>query len=105
MQSLFVPPNRVVRRGVLAGEPSRHRRLALRVELDGLAARDVGVAEKRLVPAGEGEPRHRRGHADVDADHPGVEALLELAGGVAAAREDARAVAEIASLADRDRLL
>ena len=77
-------------------EPPRHRHLLLRVELDALGALDVQVAEEGFVPAGEGEPRHRGGDADVDADHAGVEVLLELAGGVAGSREDAGAVGRAA---------
>lgn len=66
-----------------------------------LGALEVEVAEERLVPAGEREPRHRGGHADVDADHAGVEMLFEFAGGVAVAGEDRGTVAVRATAADR----
>ena len=60
------------------------------------------VAEEGAVPAGEWEPRHRGGHADVDPDHAGIEMAFELTGGVPAAGEDGSAVAEIALVTDRD---
>ena len=56
--------------------------------------------KNELVPAGEREPGHRGGDADVDADHAGVEVVLELAGGPAAAGEDRGAVAIGAVAAD-----
>src|SRR5688500_4362777 len=73
--------------------------------MDRFDALDVQVAEEALVPAGEREPRHRRGHADVDADHAGVEVLLELPRGVAVAGENAGAVAVFASFSDRKRFV
>ena len=51
------------------------------------------VAEERAVPAGEGEDRHRRRHADVDADHAAVHAAGKIARVLAAARENGCAVA------------
>ncbi len=77
-------------------EPAGEGHFLLRVELDAFGALDVQIAEERFVPAGEGEPGHRSGHADVDADHAGVEVPLELPGGVAGAGEDAGAVAVFA---------
>src|SRR5687768_7534750 len=94
------PPHRVGRRLRRGGEPAGGDRLLPGVELDRLGALDVQVAEEGLVPAGEREPGHRGGDADVDADHAGVEVLLELAGGVAGTGEDARAVAVWALSAD-----
>src|ERR1700729_3344177 len=88
-----MPPNRIVGGVGSAFEPACHDRFALRVEQNRFASLDVQVAEEGLVPAGEGEPGHRSGDADVYADHSGVEVLLELAGGVAALREDRCAVA------------
>ena len=75
-------------------EPAGRDDFLLGVELHGFPALDVEVAEEGVVPAGEGEHRHRRGHADVDADHAGLHAVLELARGLAAVREDRGAVAE-----------
>src|ERR671935_163197 len=43
------------------------------------AAVSVQVAEERVLPAGEREERHRRGDADVDADHPRLRLVAELA--------------------------
>src|SRR6478736_371362 len=97
----FLPPNRVKVRVFGLGPASESYFLA-GVKLDAFGALDVEVAEEGAVPAGEREPGHRGGHADVDADHAGVEMPLELAGGVAAAGEDGGAVAEIALIADRD---
>src|SRR5258706_9285563 len=83
-----------------AGEPSRGDRLLPGVELDGFGSLHVQIPEEGLVPAGEGEPGHGGGDADVDADHAGVEVLLELPGGVAAAGEDGGAVAIGTAAAD-----
>jgi hypothetical protein len=90
---LFLAPDGVVGGFFGIFEPSRHGRLLAGIELDRFAALDVEVAEEGLVPAGEGEPGHGGGDADVDADHAGVEILFELAGGVAALGEDGGAVA------------
>ena len=57
------------------------------------------IAEERAVPAGERKPRHRGGDSDVDADHAGVEMLLELPSGPAAAGEDGEAAAAVHALA------
>ena len=81
-------------------EPARERHFLPRVELYAFGALDVEVAEEGLVPAGEGEPGHRGGDADVDADHAGVEVPFELAGGVTALGEDRGAVAVGAVAAD-----
>jgi folate-dependent tRNA-U54 methylase TrmFO/GidA len=61
-------------------EPASHGHFLLRVELDRLGPLDMQIAEKRTVPAGERKPGHRRGYADVFADHSGVEVVLELSG-------------------------
>src|SRR4051794_35296747 len=66
-------PNRIrmrIRRGL---KPPTERQFLLRVKLDAFDALNVQVAEERFVPAGEREPRHGGGNADVDADHAGVE--------------------------------
>src|SRR4051794_14677805 len=96
----FLFPYRIVVRFLGGLEPSCHGHLLLRVELDGFGALDVQIAEEAFVPAGEGEPRHRGGDADVDADHAGVEIVLELPCGIAVAGEDTGAVAVFGSLAD-----
>src|ERR1041385_9232100 len=74
-------------------EPATRRHLLLREELHALAALHVEVAEERIVPAVEGKPCHRSGHADVDADHAAVDAMLEFARGLAGTCEDGSAVA------------
>ena len=51
------------------------------------------VAEEGLVPAAEGEEGHGGGDADIDADHAGLDAVAEFAGGFAASRENRGAVA------------
>ena len=93
-------PDRVGGVFVGGGEPAGQGHLLLGVEGDAFGALDVQIAEEGFVPAGEGEPGHRGGDADVDADHAGVEVALELAGGVAGAGENAGAVAVFAVAAD-----
>jgi hypothetical protein len=61
-------------------KPPSRGQLLLRVKLDRLGPLDMQFAEKRAVPAGERKPGHRGRHADVDADHAGVEVVLELSG-------------------------
>src|SRR5713101_985582 len=63
--------------------------LGFGVELDGVAALGVEIAEEAFLPAAEGEERHRRGDAHVDADIASLGLVAELAGGRAAARKEA----------------
>jgi hypothetical protein len=56
--------------------------------------------KKLLFQPVKGKPGHRGGDADVDADHAGVEVVLEHARGVAVAGEDAGAVAVFGLAAD-----
>src|ERR1700722_687974 len=86
-------------------EPAGHDGFLLRVEVDRFHSLDVEIAEEGFVPAGEGEPGHRGGDADVDADHAGVEMHLELPGGIAAVGEDAGAVAVGRVAGDLDRFV
>ena len=88
----FALPDRVVEGVVGRAEPARQRHLAAGVKVDSLDSLDVQVAEERLVPASEWETSHGRRNANVDADHAGVEMLLELTRCVPAAREDGSAV-------------
>src|ERR1700722_3569941 len=62
------------------------------IEIDGIAALRVQIAEEAVLPAGEREIRHRRGDADVDPDVAGTNLVAELARGGAAGREQARHV-------------
>src|SRR5690349_10387361 len=64
-----------------------------RIELDTLGPLDVQITEERLLPSREWKPRHRRGNADVDANHSGIEPVLELVGRPAVPGEDRGAVA------------
>src|SRR6266550_354007 len=75
-------------------EPAAGRHLQLREELNAFLALHVQVAEERIVPAVERKPRHRSRHADVDADHAALDAMLEFARRLAVARKNGSAVAE-----------
>src|SRR6267154_226031 len=74
-------------------EPASSGDFLLGEELDAFLALHVQVAEERFVPAVEGEPGHRGGHTDIDANHATLDAVLELARGLAGAREDGCPVA------------
>src|SRR5262245_10947975 len=98
-------PHRVFVRFAGALEQACQLHCLLRVELNAFGSLNVQVAEERFVPAGEREPGHRRRDADVHADHACVEATFELPGCVTAAGEDTRAIAELALLAESERLV
>src|SRR5262249_34054875 len=59
-------------------------------------------AEKRPIPADEGEHGHGGGHADVDADHAALDFAGELAGGGTAGGEDSRSIAVTAAIGPGD---
>ena len=85
------------RRGAGGGSrsgPAAHDHLLLGVEGDGVAAMRVQVSEERLLPAGEREEGHGRGHADIDADHADLDARGIFAGRFSVSGEDGRSVAE-----------
>ena len=65
----------------------------LGVELDAFFPLDMKIAVKGIVPASEGEHRHRRRHANVDPDHPRFDSMLEFARGFAGVGENGGAVA------------
>ena len=67
--------------------------LGLGVEAEGVGAVLVEVAEGRELPAAEGVVGERHRDRHVDADHADIDAGGEIAGGVAVAGEDRRAVA------------
>src|SRR5207244_13024774 len=71
-------------------EPPRGDDLLARVEPHAVRAGRVEVAQERALPPDEREERHRRGDADVDADHPGLDAAPELTPVRARRREDPR---------------
>ena len=60
-------------------EPAAGSDFLLREKLHAFLALHVEVAEKGIVPAVERKPRHRGRHADIDAHHAAVDAVLELA--------------------------
>src|SRR5215469_14999449 len=62
-------------------EPAGGGNFLLREKLHAFFALHVQVAEEGIVPAVEGEPGHRGGDADVNADHAAVDAMFEFAGG------------------------
>src|SRR5262249_46381875 len=101
IEGLDLPPILIVMLWYCQG----HRHLLLRVKLHPFDSLNVQVAEERLVPAGEREPGHRGGHADVDADHAGVEVTLELTRRPAAPGENRRSVAIGTALAQRQGLV
>ena len=68
-------------------EPAGHGHFLLGEELDAFLALHVQIAKKGFAPAVEREPGHRRRNANVDAHHPGFDAMLEFARRLARARE------------------
>src|SRR5262245_33643480 len=85
--------------------PAAHDHPLLRVESDAFLALDVQGAETAALGAGKRKHGHRRGHADVDADHAGAGAVLELPCRMAASGVDDRAVAEGAAVGQIDGLV
>src|SRR5918995_5511887 len=81
--------------GADARGPARGDRLQLGVEADTLGTVHVVVAEQRGLPAAEAVERHRHRDRHVDADHAVLDLVGELACGIAVAREDRGAVAEL----------
>ena len=57
------------------------------VELDGVAALAVEIAEEAVLPSAEGEVGHGRGDSDVDADISRRSFVAEAARGRSARRE------------------
>src|SRR3984957_3297125 len=68
------------------------------VELDGVAALAVEIAEETVFPSAEGEVGHGRGYADVDSDVAGGSFVTKAAGGSSARGEQRRLVAVGAAL-------
>src|SRR5690349_17387471 len=81
-------------------EPARGSHFLLSEELHAFFSLHVEVAEERIIPAIERKPGHRSGHADVDADHAALNAMLEFAGGLAGAGENGRAIAVRRAIGD-----
>src|ERR1022692_1926105 len=63
------------------------------VELDGVAALAVEIAEEAVLPSAEREVGHGRGDSDVDADVAGRSFVAEAARGRPAGGEQRRLVA------------
>jgi hypothetical protein len=72
--------------------------------VDPFDAVGVGVAEQRGLPTTERVVGHRDGDRDVDADHPDLDVLLELAGHAAVAGEHRDPVAVRVGVDQVDRL-
>src|SRR3954453_22057785 len=88
-----------------AREEAAGDRLLARVEVDGVGAVGVQVAQEAVLPAAEREEGHRRRDADVDADHPGLDFVAEAADGRAVLGEYRGAIAEARCVDDRDRVV
>src|SRR5437868_1451488 len=89
-------PNRIRMRIRRRFKPPAQRELLLSIKLHSFGALNVQITKERIVPAGERKPGHRRRDADVDADHACLETARKLAGGIAAAGKDTRAIAVFA---------
>src|ERR1017187_9760537 len=68
------------------------------VELDGVAALAVEIAEETILPSAEREVSHRRGDSDVDADVARGRFVAEAARGGPARRKERRLIAVGAAL-------
>src|ERR1022692_3119550 len=75
------------------------------VELDGVAALAVEIAEEAVLPSAEGEVGHRRGDADVDADISRGRFVAEAARGGSARREQRRLIAVSAAFEESERFV
>src|ERR1043165_1247883 len=74
--------------------PARYYHLLIGIEVDRILAVRLEVAEERSFCPAEGEERHRRGDADVHANHAHADAIPKLPRRFAALREDRRRVRE-----------
>src|SRR3954462_11930410 len=81
--------------GADAGWPARRDCLQAGVEAHTFGTMHVVVAEQGGLPAAEAVERHRHWDRHVDADHPDIDLVRELARGIAVAGEDGGAVAEL----------
>src|SRR5580693_4456412 len=75
------------------------------VELDGIAALAVKIAEKAVLPSAEGEVGHGRGDSDVDADVPRGRFVAEAAGSRSARGEQRCLIAVSAALEKRESIV
>ncbi len=100
---MLAGPDGIVMRIVGRFKPTSQCHLLPRVEMHTFGALDMQIAEERLVPAGEWQPRHGGRHADIDTDHAGIEAPLEFAGGTAILGKDRSAISVFTAIPNRDR--
>src|SRR5688572_19908375 len=77
---------------LVAAVPATENDFLSRVEEHAFGALNVQIAEERLIPSRERKDRHRRRHADVDADHAALYSLGELSRMPSATGENAGAV-------------
>src|SRR5690242_10129883 len=88
-----------------AGRPAGRDRLQPGVEAHALGTVHVVVAEQRALPAAEAVEGHRHRDRDVDAHHPDLDLVREVARRVAVAGEDRGAVGEGVGVDDPGRRL
>ena len=105
LRCTFLGPNRILVRLAGRREPTSECHFLARVEVDAFSPLDVQVAKERLIPPGKWKPGHGCGNTDVNADHAGIKALLELAGRIAVTGEDRRAISELALVTHGNRRL
>ena len=89
----------------MALHPPFDDNFALGIELDGIHALAVQVAEEGVFLAAEGEGGRWRGHADIDADIAGVHAVFEFARVLAVIGENAGGIAVAALIDDIHRFV
>src|SRR5277367_5130326 len=87
----------------LGTEPAFRDHFLSRVESNGVSTLRIEITVKRTLPAAERKERHRRRYADIDTEHPDLDALAEDAGRCAGLREEGDRVAVSAAVRQRDR--
>src|SRR5919202_2021437 len=105
MRAVTLTANAGHRAAAVAGRPAGDHHLALGEEPDRVTPLPVQGAEEGLLGPREREVGHRRGHADVDADVAGLDAVAELASRRATRGEDRGRVAVVARVDAFDRLV
>src|SRR5579884_1672930 len=87
----------------LGAEPAFRDHFLWRVESNGVSTLGKQITVKRTLPAAERKERHRRRHAEIDAEHPGLDTLAEGASRRAGLREKGGRVAVSAAVCQGDR--
>src|ERR1700736_2133845 len=85
--------------------PAFNNDFFLGIEFHRVASLRVHIAKEAFFPAGEGEKRHRRGHADIDADVSCLRLVAELARRRAAAGEERCHIPKGSGVDQRNRLI